>query len=201
MCGKAVDDAVFPAHFQWWNPAGCANMQMSEAVDPSAGTIAWARTTACLQCIAVGPLALCSTIAGLACCVCCIPKLVDGPVSVESVKRLFFSCLSGWGFFYLTLFVIIPLVILVAVLFVTIYIACFPVVAIVRIMYGMNPCPDAVVTRLRSFLADTVAANVVATASNASSGSRSGGGGGSIEITAADIEAVMADLEAGRIIE
>jgi hypothetical protein len=29
ICGKAVDDSIFPAHFQWWNLTGCANLQVS----------------------------------------------------------------------------------------------------------------------------------------------------------------------------
>lgn len=29
LCGKQIDDATFPAHFQWWNPAGCANLQVN----------------------------------------------------------------------------------------------------------------------------------------------------------------------------
>eukprot|EP01031_Cornospumella_fuschlensis_P033225 gene33225-40199_t len=27
LCGQQVDDSIFPAHFQWWNPNGCANLQ------------------------------------------------------------------------------------------------------------------------------------------------------------------------------
>ena len=29
VCGKQIDDDTFPAHFQWWNPAGCTNMQVT----------------------------------------------------------------------------------------------------------------------------------------------------------------------------
>jgi len=28
VCGKQIDDDTFPAHFQWWNPSGCVNMQV-----------------------------------------------------------------------------------------------------------------------------------------------------------------------------
>ena len=28
VCGKQIDDDTFPAHFQWWNPTGCVNMQV-----------------------------------------------------------------------------------------------------------------------------------------------------------------------------
>lgn len=28
LCGKKVSDNAFPAHFQWWNPMGCVNMQV-----------------------------------------------------------------------------------------------------------------------------------------------------------------------------
>jgi hypothetical protein len=34
LCGKQIDDATFPAHFQWWNPAGCANLQVKLPPNP-----------------------------------------------------------------------------------------------------------------------------------------------------------------------
>lgn len=28
LCGKRIEDDVFPSHYQWWNPFGCVNMQV-----------------------------------------------------------------------------------------------------------------------------------------------------------------------------
>ena len=30
LCGKQIEDSLFPAHFQWWNPSGCSNLQVTE---------------------------------------------------------------------------------------------------------------------------------------------------------------------------
>ncbi|KAJ1442641.1 hypothetical protein B484DRAFT_442067 [Ochromonadaceae sp. CCMP2298] len=43
LCGAAIDDALFPAHFQWWNPSGCSNLQMNESDEPSGGARVFAR--------------------------------------------------------------------------------------------------------------------------------------------------------------
>jgi hypothetical protein len=29
LCGKQIEDTLFPAHFQWWNPSGCSNLQVN----------------------------------------------------------------------------------------------------------------------------------------------------------------------------
>jgi hypothetical protein len=28
LCGKQIEDSLFPSHFQWWNPSGCSNLQV-----------------------------------------------------------------------------------------------------------------------------------------------------------------------------
>ena len=33
LCGRQIDDQTFPAHFQWWNPTGCSNLQV-DAISP-----------------------------------------------------------------------------------------------------------------------------------------------------------------------
>ena len=35
LCGKQIEDTIFPAHFQWWNPTGCSNLQVLPPRHPS----------------------------------------------------------------------------------------------------------------------------------------------------------------------
>ena len=72
ICGVAVEDAVFPSHFQWWNAMGCANMQMAEEVVPTRRSIIYARVTALLQTIIFGPLCLVSALLSFMFCFPCI---------------------------------------------------------------------------------------------------------------------------------
>jgi hypothetical protein len=72
LCGKQIDDALFPAHFQWWNPSGCSNLQMNEASTPSQCSIICARLSSVLQLIVLGPLTVVSTVVFSLVCLPCI---------------------------------------------------------------------------------------------------------------------------------
>ena len=56
LCGQEIEDAIFPTHFQWWNPSGCSNLQMNEAIEPSCCTLLCARITTALQIVVLGSL-------------------------------------------------------------------------------------------------------------------------------------------------
>lgn len=76
ICGQEIDDDLFPAHFQWWNPTGCANMQMNEAINPSLCARWCARLSACLQLMIIGPLTVLSTfLSTVLCCLCMYTSL------------------------------------------------------------------------------------------------------------------------------
>ena len=69
LCLTKIDDSVFPAHFQWWNATGtCSNLQMDEAVEPSAATRHIASLLMVVQIIILGPFVLVSTLATVLCC-------------------------------------------------------------------------------------------------------------------------------------
>ena len=77
LCGKEIDDSIFPAHFQWWNPGGCSNMQMNEAAEPSCCVVFCARLTAALQFIILGPVVAVSTVVSLLLCCCLVPSMLN----------------------------------------------------------------------------------------------------------------------------
>jgi len=54
LCLKIVDDGTFPAHFQWWNLAGCPNMQLNESIQPSKTELILSRGMSIVQIIVVG---------------------------------------------------------------------------------------------------------------------------------------------------
>ena len=69
LCLTKIDDSVFPAHFQWWNATGtCSNLQMDEAVEPTAATRHLASLLMVVQIIVLGPLVLVSTLASILLC-------------------------------------------------------------------------------------------------------------------------------------
>mmetsp|Transcript_5260 Transcript_5260/g.9987 ORF Transcript_5260/g.9987 Transcript_5260/m.9987 type:complete len:680 (-) Transcript_5260:1800-3839(-) len=72
VCGVAVEDAIFPNHFQWWNAMGCANMQMVEDIEPTRSSIIFARVTAIAQTLVLGPISLASTIVSFIICFPCV---------------------------------------------------------------------------------------------------------------------------------
>jgi hypothetical protein len=49
LCNAKVDAGTFPTHYQWWNLAGCPNMQMNESIAPSRGDVFRAKGLAVLQ--------------------------------------------------------------------------------------------------------------------------------------------------------
>ena len=72
VCGVAVEDAVFPSHFQWWNAMGCANMQMAEEIVPTRSSILFARATAVAQTVLLGPISVASTLVSFILCFPCL---------------------------------------------------------------------------------------------------------------------------------
>ncbi|RHY33656.1 hypothetical protein DYB32_007972 [Aphanomyces invadans] len=97
LCGKQVDDGVFPEHFQWWNLAGCAGAQMSESTagQPSMlNKISWFLFRLVL-CIVFGPPAFLMAIAFSIIGCCCIPCCMT---SRETGQSTFLGCfcISGW---------------------------------------------------------------------------------------------------------
>ena len=72
LCGKEIDDAVFPRHFQWWNANGCANMQMNNEIEPHWSTRVFARGLAIAQIVILGPLSALSTFLSILLCPCCL---------------------------------------------------------------------------------------------------------------------------------
>ena len=54
LCGKEIEDAIFPTHFQWWNPSGCSNLQLNEAIEPTCCTLLCARMTTAAQIVLLG---------------------------------------------------------------------------------------------------------------------------------------------------
>ncbi|CAN0087924.1 unnamed protein product, partial [Heterosigma akashiwo] len=92
LCLKIVDGGTFPAHFQWWNINGCANMQLQEsAEDPSPAAKKVMKIISFLQVVLFAPVAAIMTAVSAFTC-CCIFFVVDGTKRqrVEGV----FSC---WG--------------------------------------------------------------------------------------------------------
>jgi hypothetical protein len=83
---------------------------MVEAVSPSLSTIVFARTTACLQTVFIGPLSVISTMVSTLLCCMCIPCFIKDRKKMTAVK-FFESCVSGWGFFWLFLIVFVPILI------------------------------------------------------------------------------------------
>lgn len=102
ICGQAIDDTLFPAHFQWWNPLGCSNMQMNEAIEPSRGSVWCAKGLAMLQCVVFGPLTVSSTLVSSLLCGCCL-------FSKNKIREVFAMQMSFWGVFWMMLLVFLPL--------------------------------------------------------------------------------------------
>jgi hypothetical protein len=123
LCGKEVEDTVFPAHFQWWNPSGCSNLQMHEGDEPSPVARLLARALAVAELVVLGPLSAVSTLASLVACCCCVPSLTAQHPERRIVpwSARFFSlighCMSGWGMIWLGILFIVPFVVLTTLVF------------------------------------------------------------------------------------
>lgn len=127
LCGKEVDDSTFPVHFQWWNANGCSNMQMDPALEPTTSSIIIARVSTAVQLILFGPLTLITTVVSISLCCCFLghlwtpapPKPGQPPSRFSTrLKELFSGCLTGWGIFYMSVILGIPLGILFGISFV-----------------------------------------------------------------------------------
>jgi hypothetical protein len=153
ICGKPIDDTVFPAHFQWWNPYGCANLQMNDAIQPSRYSIWSARILTVFEILILGPVTLVSTLASLILCSCCLPHYFfvedqsEGNCSTK-FQRLVSNCLSGWGMFWIAVLFFLPAVFVVLSMLIGVGAAAFamlyPIYATYRICAGEYPWPDPV---------------------------------------------------------
>eukprot|EP01038_Epipyxis_sp_PR26KG_P013958 gene13958-18722_t len=116
LCGKQIDDAHFPAHFQWWNPSGCSNLQLNESEEPTPTARVCARMLSIIQIILIGPLTLASTIASSILCFTCIAyKLkVDPNMAILCGDHNLFSiCMSSWGIIWMLLLFFLPVALII----------------------------------------------------------------------------------------
>jgi len=146
LCGKGIDDDVFPAHFQWWNPSGCSNLQMNEEIEPSSAARFMAKALSFIELIVLGPIALLSTMISLILCCCCIPKLLNCQKQQEGKRtrctQLMSHCMSGWGIFWIGILVVLPLSLIILAVMVGVAIISYPFYACVRVYRGFYPWPD-----------------------------------------------------------
>jgi hypothetical protein len=153
LCGKQVEDTVFPRHFQWWNANGCANMQMANEIEPSLFTRVSAYTLTFLQLVTLGPLSAVSTLVSACVCLPCVGMYVCATDDDSSRTRthalwrtrlndLWTQSLTVWGYVYLFMLVILPCLILGGGLFVGVCVVCYPLYAIIRIAHKQYPWPD-----------------------------------------------------------
>mmetsp|Transcript_20354 Transcript_20354/g.30106 ORF Transcript_20354/g.30106 Transcript_20354/m.30106 type:complete len:383 (-) Transcript_20354:288-1436(-) len=92
LCGKKVDDSTFPAHFEWWNVAGCPNRQMEDEPDQEEYRRLCVRIISVLQILILGPPAFALTIVSSIACCCFIPMIDD------SLIQIFSACMTVWGY-------------------------------------------------------------------------------------------------------
>lgn len=149
LCGKQIDDTVFPAHYQWWNPSGCTNLQMNDEVEPSSCMRAVAYFAAVVQMILFGPITFASAlVSSCLCAPCLVAKLQrDRPASLRAyVQENASACMTGWGVFWMILILVIPLVLAVggavAAIAVGICAALSPCYCVYRIARRKSPLPS-----------------------------------------------------------
>ena len=95
LCGKPIEDTIFPAHFQWWNPSGCSNLQMHNSVEPSAFSRTAAKVFTCVELILLGPLTFLSTLLSLLLCSCCIPYMIKSAGNDSTLKGKYFTRITN----------------------------------------------------------------------------------------------------------
>jgi hypothetical protein len=102
LCNAKVDAGTFPTHYQWWNLAGCPNMQMNESIAPSNGDVFRAKGLSVLQLIFLtAPSLALSIVSSILCCFC-----LD--LAGETKKEKVENCMSLWGNI-LTVLIAIPI--------------------------------------------------------------------------------------------
>lgn len=149
LCGKQIDDTVFPAHYQWWNPSGCTNLQMNDEVEPSSCMRAAAYIAAVVQMIIFGPITFVSAmVSSCLCAPCLVAKLRrDRPASLRAyVQENASACMTGWGVFWMILILVIPLALAVggavAAIAVGVCAALSPCYCVYRIARRKSPLPS-----------------------------------------------------------
>lgn len=149
LCGKQIDDTVFPAHYQWWNPSGCTNLQMNDEIEPSSCMRAVAYIAAVVQMIVFGPITFVSAmVSSCLCAPCLVAKLQrDRPASLRAyVQENASACMTGWGVFWMILILVIPLALAVggavAAVVVGVCAALSPCYCVYRIARRKSPLPS-----------------------------------------------------------
>eukprot|EP01033_Poteriospumella_lacustris_P002918 gene2918-2130_t len=149
LCGQQIDDTVFPAHYQWWNPSGCTNLQMNDEVEPSSCMRAAAYIAAVVQMILFGPITFVSAmVSSCLCAPCLVAKLQrDRPASLRAyIQENASACMTGWGVFWMILILVIPLALAfggaVAAIAVGVCAALSPCYCVYRIARRKNPLPS-----------------------------------------------------------
>lgn len=147
LCGIEVSDSIFPAHFQWWNPMGCVNMQMHEAIKPTCTALYGARLLATIQLVILGPVCLLLTAATIllfGCC-CKYSKFIHKNFfngKEPTYAQLVSLSMSMWGMVLMGIFVFFPLgVIGTALALVVVY----PFWAVYRLCMCQMPIPEFVI--------------------------------------------------------
>jgi hypothetical protein len=98
---------------------------MVEDIVPTRRAIIFARLTALLQTLVIGPISVISTIVSLLTCCLCIPCVISNRSEFNFVQ-FFQNCVVGWGFFWLFLLFFFPLAVIGGVLFLTILLLISP---------------------------------------------------------------------------
>ena len=147
LCGIEVSDSIFPAHFQWWNPLGCVNMQMHEAIQPTCCALYSARLLATLQLVILGPICMVLTVATIllfgCCCKCSIfvqKNFFNG--KEPSFGQIISLSMSMWGMLLMGVFVFFPLGVIGTIVVLAIY----PFWAIYRLCICQMPVPEFVIS-------------------------------------------------------
>mmetsp|Transcript_2255 Transcript_2255/g.3463 ORF Transcript_2255/g.3463 Transcript_2255/m.3463 type:complete len:579 (+) Transcript_2255:144-1880(+) len=146
LCGKRVDDAVFPTHYQWWNIFGCANMQMVDAVEPSTSVYICARLLAILQLLTVGPLSIVSSIVSFLLCLPCVACSLADPETRRRtrIREHAGYCITVWGFFWIFLLLVFPICLGLGTLVLVFVLIVSPCYIFHRMKMGMYPFPQLV---------------------------------------------------------
>lgn len=91
LCLAIIGNDMFPAHFQWWNLAGCPNLQLHEGTTLSSRAMCFSRVVSFLQIIFIGipsVILMVVTVILFPCCFMGKNGLVDQRMQ---------DCISLWG--------------------------------------------------------------------------------------------------------
>ncbi len=156
LCGVAIDDTPFPAHFQWWYVGGCPNMQLNEEINPSRAAVLRAKLLSWIETLILGPLTFGATVISFFACPCvvlgfsCFNRTETDTFS-RKIVRLFQECMTSWGMFWISVLFFFPLFTICGVLVFAAAAFIYPFYATVRICNGQVPCPDFIMACMKNF--------------------------------------------------